>query len=43
MGITKGFYTRDFYVIPTLLYHNGDGIYKTVELAWLKWYVGIVF
>lgn len=43
MGITKGFYTRDFYVIPTLLYHNGDGIYKTLELAWLKWYIGIIW
>lgn len=43
MGITKGFYTRDFYFLPTLLYHNGDGIYQTIEIAWLKWYIGVVW
>lgn len=43
MGITKGFYTRDFYILPALLYHNGDGIYKTLEVAWLKWYIGVVW
>ena len=36
----KGKYTRDFYLIPTILIHNGDGLYKTIELAWLKWYIG---
>ena len=23
--MTRGKYTRDFYFIPTILYHNGDG------------------
>ena len=27
----KGKYTRDFYLIPTILIHNGDGLYKTIE------------
>jgi hypothetical protein len=35
-----GSYTRDIYLIPTILYHSGDGIYASLELAWLKWYVG---
>ena len=39
--MSKGSYTRDFYFIPTILYHNGDDIYKIIELAWLKWYIGI--
>lgn len=34
-------YTRDFYFIPTIIYHNGDGIYWSLELAWLKWSMGI--
>lgn len=38
--MTRGKYTRDFYFIPTILYHNGDGIYASLELAWLKWYIG---
>lgn len=37
----KGSYKRDFYLLPTILFHNGDGIYHTVEFAWLKWYIGI--
>lgn len=36
----KGSYTRDFYILPTVIIHKGDGIYTTVEFAWLKWYVG---
>ena len=39
--MSRGSYTRDFYFIPTILYHNGDGIYYSIELAWLKWYIGI--
>lgn len=35
--MTRGKYTRDFYFIPTILYHNGDGIYASLELAWLKY------
>ncbi len=38
--MTRGSYTRDFYFIPTILYHNGDGVYSRLELAWLKWYIG---
>jgi hypothetical protein len=38
--MTRGKYTRDFYFIPTILYHDGDGIYASVEFAWLKWYIG---
>lgn len=38
--MTRGKYTRDFYFIPTILYHDGDGIYASIELAWLKWYIG---
>lgn len=41
--MTRGSYTRDFYFIPTILYHNGDGIYRTIEIAWLKWYIGIAW
>ena len=39
--MSRGSYTRDFYFTPTILYHNGDGIYYSIELAWLKWYIGI--
>ena len=38
--MTKGTYTRDFYILPTILFHNGE--YVSIELAWLKWYIGIV-
>jgi hypothetical protein len=38
--MTRGKYTRDFYFIPTILYHDGDGIYASIEFAWLKWYIG---
>ena len=38
--MTRGSYTRDIYFIPTILFHNGDGIYYMIELAWLKWYMG---
>lgn len=40
--MTRGSYTRDFYILPTILIHNGGVGYKTIELAWLKWYIGIV-
>ena len=33
--MTRGYYIRDIYIIPTILYHNGDGIYKSIELAFL--------
>jgi len=39
--VIKGRYTRDFYFLPTILLHNGE-CYVSVELAWLKWYIGIV-
>lgn len=39
--MTKGRYTRDFYFLPTILLHNGE-CYVSVEIAWLKWYFGIV-
>ena len=39
--MNKGLYTRDFYILPTILIHDGDE-YKTFELAWLKWYIGFV-
>ena len=39
--VTKGRYTRDFYFLPTILLHNGE-CYVSIELAWLKWYIGIV-
>ena len=42
MSIMHGTYTRDFFIFPTIVIHNGDGIYFTVELAWLKWYVGVI-
>ena len=39
----KGTYTREFYILPTILYYNevcSYGMYKTVEFAWLKYYIG---
>lgn len=39
--ITKGWYTRDFYILPTILVHSGD-CFKTVEVVWLKWYLGVI-
>lgn len=36
----RGTYTSDFYLLPTVFIHRGDGIYTTVEFAWLKWYFG---
>lgn len=43
MGITRGHFTRDFYILPTIIIHNGDGIYTTLEFAWLKWYIGFIW
>lgn len=40
--MTMGSYTRDIYILLTLLVHRGDG-YTSIELAWLKWYVGVVW
>lgn len=37
----RGSYTKDFYLVPTILLHNGDGIYHSIEFAWLKWFIGI--
>lgn len=37
----RGTYTRDIYILPTLLVHRGDG-YTSIELAWGKWYVGVI-
>lgn len=39
--VTKGRYTRDFYFLPIILLHNGE-CYVSIEIAWLKWYFGIV-
>lgn len=39
--MTSGSYERDFYIIPTILIHRSDW-YTSVEIAWLRWYVGIV-
>ena len=39
--MTKGRYARDFYFLPTILLHNGE-FYVSVEIAWLKWYFGVV-
>ena len=41
IAITKGCYTRDFYILPTILVHHGD-CYKTFEIVWLKWYLGFI-
>lgn len=41
MKIIKGSYTRDFYILPTILFHQGD-CYKTIEVVWLKLYLGII-
>lgn len=38
----KGSYTRDCYILLTVIIHKGDGIYTTVEFAWLKWYAGLI-
>lgn len=43
MRTYKGTYTRDFYILPTIYYHNGDGLYKTLEFAWLKFFIGFKF
>lgn len=32
IAITKGYYTRDFYILPTILIHQGD-CYKTIEVG----------
>ena len=39
--MTKGRYARDFYFLPTILLHNGE-FYVSIEIAWLKWYFGVV-
>ena len=39
--VTRGLYTRDFYILPTTLVHHGD-CYETFEVVWLKWYLGII-
>lgn len=41
--MTYGVYTRDFYFLPTILFHNSDGIYMEVEIAWLNFYVGYLW
>ena len=38
----KGNYIKDFYIFPTIIYHKGD-FQKSIELAWLKWYIGIAW
>lgn len=38
--MVKGKNNRDCFLLPTILIHNGDGIYKTIELVWLCWYIG---
>lgn len=38
----KGRYTKDFYILPTILIHRENGIYTTIEFAWLKWYFGFI-
>ena len=43
MGITRGHFTRNFYILPTIIINNGDGIYTTLEFAWLKWYIGFIW
>ena len=37
----RGSYTYDFYFMPTVILHN-TGLYTTLELAWLKWYIGVI-
>lgn len=39
-SINIGSYVRDFYLLPTIIYHDGDGIYQSIEFAWFKWYIG---
>ena len=41
IGFAIGFITRDFYILPTILLNNGDGLYHTLKLAWGKWYIGV--
>jgi len=41
--MTYGKYTRDFYITPSLHVHNGDGIYRSIELGWLRWYLAWYF
>lgn len=41
VGKSIGKYTRDFYIVPTILIHNGDNFYYSIEFAWIKWYLGI--
>lgn len=38
-----GRYTRDFFILPSIMIHLGDGIYTTVELSWLRWYITLCF
>lgn len=42
-GISRGSYIRDFYLLPTIKYHNGDGIYKELEICWLKYFISFVW
>ncbi len=43
MGITRGHFTWDFYILPTVLIHRVDGFYTSLEFAWLKWYIGFIW
>lgn len=38
-----GSYIRDFYFLPTIKYHNGDGIYNELEICWLKYFISFVW
>lgn len=37
--IICGTYVRNFFVLPTIVLHDGD-VYKSLELAWLIFFVG---
>ena len=41
MHLTLGSFTRDIFLIPTIRFHNEDGLYYALELNWLKWYIGV--
>lgn len=40
--MTFGKYMSDFYILPTIFVHRNEGIYTSIEIAWLKWYMAII-
>lgn len=40
-GFMSGCYKDRFYIIPTVIFYSADSFYKTIEIAWMRCYIGV--